>query len=165
MRLADLVRPHKRIRPEPELAEPEQTASTLFAMMIKRGRYAEVNSVIEEKFSVRLRAFTAKDTKVFHFRRGLTPSQIKALMRLEGYKPATIEHLLAYCAEHPDVRKKYFLAAPGATCRNAIGEPCIVEFQVDSHCERSLVLSHINAHNYRPTQTGYLGVRIQGRRR
>ena len=156
MRLADLVRPHKRLTPD---VVPTPTPTT-FAEMLKADGKTVADRDIEEKFPVRPRLFTTKGTKVFRFRYRMTAAEIKAAMRDKGYRPAAIEHLLAYCAEHPVTTKEYSLIALAAFRYDSDGDRQVVKFLVDIDGKRRLMLTWGGAHYQWPRHDHFLGIRM-----
>jgi len=161
MRLADLVRPHKRIRPEPERVTPPMTTLSEMANAAKcviTTRFAHRN------FKVNPKRFTTKGQKLFHFRRPMTMKDVKASMQLEGYRPGTIEELLAYVAERPGKDWPDAIYATGSlhkTNFGSLGIPCVMTLEKERRVHLHVRFNDVVLAG----SCRFIGVRLQGHER
>ena len=98
--------------------------------MITAGHYEDIDPKLNEKnFLVSPARFTAKDAIIVTIDREMLTEDVVAEIDRRGLRPATIETLLAYGAEHPDEQRDGPIAALGSTFRSKetgeIGTPCL----------------------------------------
>ena len=85
------------------------------ADMIAAGHYGYVDELITARhFPVRPERFTTKNLQVIHYGAKLTSQDVLTDLECRGLRPAVIEELLAYAAEHPEAQKDHTIVAPGS---------------------------------------------------
>lgn len=86
------------------------------ADMVKAGHYARVDSdIIEKNFPVKPERFMTKGVEVVSFDQPMATPDVLAEFDRRGLRPAVIEELLAYGAEHPDEQRKHNIIALGSS--------------------------------------------------
>lgn len=109
------------------IVEAGQKAKKFFSLslaeMIKRGKYDWVNSDITEgHFPVDAAGSESEEVemKEFHFNRTMTSPEVIAEMAKEGWKPASIWHLLFFGYKYPNKQKEYPIIALGSVWRGCV---------------------------------------------
>ena len=86
-----------------------------FWQMIVAGRYDWRNSDISEKhFSVKGEGVVERTLELVHYGKNMTPMAALEAIERKGYRPATIEELLAFGATYPDLPQDFPIIALGA---------------------------------------------------
>ena len=94
----------------------------LLAQMIQDGNYDSVHdSIIAEHFPVSGEGRHTISVVLLHFSRAMTFDKVLVEMNKQGYRPATIEKLLALGAAHPDIQRDHPIAALGSFWRDPYG--------------------------------------------
>lgn len=89
--------------------------------MVKRGKYDWVNGDITEKnFPCAKSGSENVSVEILHLKRhfnlGISSNAAVAEMDRLGYRPATIEELLAFGAANPEIQRQFPIVALGSTC-------------------------------------------------
>jgi hypothetical protein len=92
--------------------------------MIKAGKYDWVNGNITDANFPRTKgkglavgqSAETIDAELIHFNRDISSDSAVAEMDKMGYRPATIEELLAFGASNPDIQKQFPIVALGSSC-------------------------------------------------
>lgn len=97
--------------------------------MIKAGKYDWVNQdITAEHFPIKGEGESKLNLEFFHFNRIMESDEVFAEMDEAGYRPATIEELLALGAQYPEEQRKYFIVALGSVWQRPHGYrvvPCL----------------------------------------
>ncbi len=84
--------------------------------MIAAGRYDWANSDITAKrFPVEGEGKVTKKAKLYHFNRSMTSEEVIRELDKQGKRPATIEELLAFGAQHPEIQRQFPVVALGSS--------------------------------------------------
>lgn len=85
------------------------------AEMIKVGKYDSVNSDITEKhFPVNGKGTNEVVTELVHFNRFIESDEVIQELDKRGFRPATIEELLAFGTKYPEMQKQFSIVALGS---------------------------------------------------
>ena len=99
------------------------------AQMIQDGNYDSVHdSIIAEHFPVSGEGRHTISVVLLHFSRAMTFDKVLVEMNKQGYRPATIEKLLALGKAHPDLQRKFQIVALDSFWENLYGSyraPCL----------------------------------------
>lgn len=88
------------------------------AEMIKAGNYEQVNNNITEKhFPVEGKGEHEIGIALFHFNQSIDSADVIAEMENQGYRPATIDELLALGENCPDLQREFRIIALGSVWR------------------------------------------------
>jgi len=83
--------------------------------MVKAGEYAWVDSnIASDNFPIQGKGRQKKEVVFFRFRRKITSENVIAEMDSAGYRPASIEVLLAIGASYPELQKQFPIIALGS---------------------------------------------------
>lgn len=89
--------------------------------LISAGKYDLVNSDIkDENFPIDESINPNEKTHLFHFDREMSSDAIKVEMDKEGWKPATIWHLLILGIKNPELQKQFPIIALGSVWRGLV---------------------------------------------
>ena len=89
-----------------------------FAEMIVVGRYESKNIDIDiKRFPLKGKGIVEFETRMFHFNRDISSEKAVELIQTDDktnpWKPARVEHLLAYGAQNPEEERKYPIVGLG----------------------------------------------------
>ncbi len=94
--------------------------------MISAGKYDWVNSdITPEHFPITGKGISEEEVVLFHFDKTMTSEQVIAEMDKQGFKPASIEELLALGSSKPDLQKQFPIIALDSVWRNPNGRRCV----------------------------------------
>jgi len=97
------------------------TFTISLASLIDLGKYDNVNPEIkEENFPIDGQIKLDEETRLFHFGKDMSTETVKEEMDKEGWKPATIWHLLFFGIKNPEEQKKYPIIALGSVWRGLV---------------------------------------------
>jgi len=89
---------------------------------IQAGKYDWVNSdITQDHFPVQGGVQKEVEAVLFHFNRIVTSDQAISEMEKQGFRPATIEELLALGASYPELQKQFPILALGSVWRHPSG--------------------------------------------
>lgn len=81
------------------------------------GKYDSVNgNITQANFPPSGKGTQTIEAALFHFDKTMTSKRVIAEMNKAGYRPATIEELLALGQVNPDLQRKYPIVALGSSC-------------------------------------------------
>jgi len=90
--------------------------------MISAGKYDWAsNDITTEHFPIQGKSQQEKDIIIFHFNRTITSDDAIAEMDKAGFRPATIEELLALGAAQPELQEQFPIVAFGSVWRHSDG--------------------------------------------
>lgn len=96
--------------------------SCSLAEMISAGHYNWThNDITTEHFPVQGEGKQEIEITLFHFGKTTTSEEVLAEMEKQGYRPATIEELLALGASQPELQKQFPIVAFGSCWRSQGG--------------------------------------------
>ena len=96
------------------------------ADMVSTGKYDWVNSDITEKhFPNTRRGKEEVSLHLVHFNRNIGSEDALRELDKMGFRPATIEELLAFGAQNPEEQRKYPIVALGSVWRHLRGGRCV----------------------------------------
>jgi hypothetical protein len=124
--------------------------SRSLTQMIMAGRYDEVHrDITPRNFRLTATGFREIELNLVQFKRPVAPLEAVVLMKAEGYRPATIEELLALGSQYPELQKSVPIGALGSA--NVIQNRRFVPCLSGSLSHRALTLAII----YRRWSTCY----------
>jgi len=89
--------------------------------MIAAGKYDWVNSDIKaENFPIEGKVKADVAMRLFHFDKDMSTDAVKAEMDKEGWKPASIWHLLFFGAKYPELQKQFPIVALGSVWHGSV---------------------------------------------
>ena len=92
--------------------------SLLLEQMIAAGKYDWSNSDITAKrFPLKGSGKVELEPKLFYFGQDMSSEKVIAEMDKEGFRPCTIEELLAIGEQHPELQRKFPLVALGSVAK------------------------------------------------
>jgi len=107
--------------------------------MIKAGHYDVIETDITAKrFPLSGIGQVAFEPKLFHFNRNISSKDVIKEMEKQGFRPATIEDLLAYGAALPEEQRKFSIVALGSVTK--INGDRYVAYLSEDDSERGLYL-------------------------
>ena len=96
-------------------------ATMSLSELIVMGGYDWVNSDIKaENFPIDKSFNPDEETRLFHFNREMSSEQVKKEMDKEGWKPATIWHLLMLGIKNPELQKQFPIIALVSVWRDLV---------------------------------------------
>ena len=97
--------------------------------MISAGKYDWVNGdITQDHFPIKGNGKKEEEVVLFHFDKVMTSEQAITEMDKTGFRPATIEELLALGAQQPELQKQFPIVALGSVWRRPSGSrdvPCL----------------------------------------
>ena len=97
--------------------------SDSFQQRLDAGRYDWKNSDITEKhFPVKGEGRIQIDLDLMHFDRRMKTENVLAAIEAQGYRPATIEELLAFGATYSELQREFPIVALGAVWQRGHGD-------------------------------------------
>lgn len=91
--------------------------------MISAGKYDWANSdITQDHFPIKGNGKKEEEVVLFHFDKVMTSEQAITEMDKTGFRPATIEELLALGAQQPELQKQFPIVALGSVWRNPLGD-------------------------------------------
>ena len=131
--------------------------SRSLAEMIAAGRYDWTNSDINAaNFPIKGEGSVETEGELFHFNRNIGFDEAIREMDKDGYRPATIEELLAFGAKHPELQRQFPIIALGSVWQRSHGLRNVADLG-RSDAERDLYLRWIDGGWYDPCR--FLAVR------
>jgi len=103
--------------------ELEIDGTKILEQLIADGKYDWKNSDIKEKnFPIKDKTKRMATIELFHFGFDISSDSAIKAMEKEGFRPATIEELLALGAKHPELQKEFPIIALGSVWRGFCGD-------------------------------------------
>ncbi|HEY4715179.1 MAG TPA: hypothetical protein VIH31_01605 [Candidatus Paceibacterota bacterium] len=121
--------------------ELEVDGTKILEQLIADGKYDWKNPDIKEKnFPIKDKTKRMATIELFHFGFDISSESAVKAMEKEGFRPATIEELLALGAKHPELQKEFPIIALGSVWKNFDGYRGVPELYWDDS-ERDLRLN------------------------
>lgn len=103
------------------LVRDYQKAKGSLTDLIAQGKYDWVNSdITADNFPVDGLVNPDEETRLFHFNQEMSSDDVVAEMDKEGWKPATIWHLLILGIKNPELQKQFPTIALGSVWRGFV---------------------------------------------
>lgn len=116
--------------------------SRSLAKMIADGRYDQVHrDITPRNFRLSATGFRQIELTLVQFKYPVAPLEAVMLMKEEGYRPATIEEILALGSQHPDLQRRIPIVGLGSA--RVVGNRRWVPCLGGSETERALTLAVI----------------------
>ena len=88
------------------------------AMMISVGRYDWVNrDITTDRFPLNGSGKTKVDAKLVYFGYNISSENVVKELDKKGFRPATIEELLAFGVTNPEIQRQFPVVALGSVCK------------------------------------------------
>lgn len=110
------------VKPIPTTYPVEIDYTDTFEQRLAAGRYDWKNSDITEKhFPVKGEGKVKLDLELAHYAKSMSTEAVLAAIDAQGYRPATIEELLAFGAKYPELQREFPIIALGSVWRDLNG--------------------------------------------
>ncbi|MBI4090447.1 MAG: hypothetical protein HY422_00305 [Candidatus Komeilibacteria bacterium] len=94
-----------------------------FEQRLASGRYDWKNSDIKEKnFPIKGEGTVERNLELAHYGKDMSTDAVLAAIDAQGYRPATIEELLAFGAKYPELQREFPIVALGSVWRHWRGD-------------------------------------------
>ena len=112
--------------------EIEVDGTKTLEQMIADGKYDDKNSDINKKnFPIKDATKRTVTIELFHFDRNISSEDAVKEMKKEGFRPATVEELLALGADQPKLQREFPIIALGSVWRVFYGFRCVPSLNLD----------------------------------
>ena len=94
--------------------------------MVKAGAYDWKNSdITSEHFPIDGNGMVECTTELVHFNRSISTDDALAELDKQGFRPATIEELLAFGSTNPEIQRQFPIIALGSVWASRGGDRCV----------------------------------------